>query len=112
LEEASKVVFENLDELRNVEPFPGFMAKFLHSENMSVASWQITAGSPFPEHSHPHEQIMIVSEGEFELTVAGDVAVLRPGIVAVIPSDAKHSGQALTDCKVIDVFYPVREDYR
>lgn len=23
-----------------------------------------------------------------------------------------HSGRALTDCRVIDVFYPVREDYR
>jgi quercetin dioxygenase-like cupin family protein len=55
---------------------------------------------------------MIVSEGEFELTVDGETEVLRPGVVAVIPSDAEHSGRALTDCRVIDIFHPVREDYR
>jgi quercetin dioxygenase-like cupin family protein len=106
------MAFINLDELGTVEPFTGYVATFLHSENMSVATWQISADSPFPEHSHPHEQIMMVLEGEFELSVAGATEVLRPGIVAVIPSDNVHSGRALTDCKVIDVFHPVREDYR
>ena len=106
------MTFVNLDELGTIEPIPGYVAKFLHSEQMTVANWQISAESPFPEHSHPHEQIMMVSEGEFELTVAGESEVLRPGVVAVIPSDTKHSGRAVTDCKVIDIFSPVREDYR
>ncbi|MCH8876294.1 MAG: cupin domain-containing protein [Chloroflexi bacterium] len=55
---------------------------------------------------------MMVLEGEFELTVAGKSMLVRPGVVAVIPADAKHSGRAVTDCIAIDVFYPVREDYR
>lgn len=106
------MAFVTLAELGTVEPIPGYTAAFLHSEHMTIASWQIRADSPFPEHSHPHEQIMIVSEGEFELTVDGETEVLRPGVVAVIPSDAEHSGRALTDCRVIDIFHPVREDYR
>ena len=57
-------------------------------------------------------QYMMVLEGEFELTVAGKSMLVRPGVVAVIPADAKHSGRAVTDCIAIDVFYPVREDYR
>jgi len=32
-------------------------------------------------------------------------------MVVLIPSDAKHSGKALTDCTIIDIFNPVREDY-
>ncbi len=106
------MAFITLDELGTVEPIPGYVATMVHSEQMTVASWQISAGSPFPEHSHLHEQIMMVSEGEFELTIAGETEVLRPGVVALIPSDHKHSGRALTECRVIDVFYPVREDYR
>ena len=34
------------------------------------------------------------------------------GEVAVIPSGAVHSGRALTQCRFLDVFHPVREDYK
>ena len=106
------MAFISLDESGKVEPVSGYVATMVHSEQMTVASWQIGAGSAFPEHSHPHEQIMMVLKGEFELTVADETQVMRPGVVAIIPSDDKHSGRALTDCKVIDVFHPVREEYR
>ncbi|MCH7611153.1 MAG: cupin domain-containing protein [Chloroflexi bacterium] len=106
------MAFVSLDELEAVEPVPGYVATFVHTKQMTLANWKIAAGSPFPEHSHPHEQIMMVLEGEFELTVAGKSMLVRPGVVAVIPADAKHSGRAVTDCIAIDVFYPVREDYR
>ena len=39
-------------------------------------------------------------------------AVLTPGTVALIPSGVRHSGRAVTDCQLLDVFHPVREDYR
>jgi quercetin dioxygenase-like cupin family protein len=51
-------------------------------------------------------------EGEFELIVNGESHLLGANDVFVIPSDAMHSGRAITDCKIIDVFYPIREDYR
>jgi hypothetical protein len=31
----------------------------------------VKAGAPFPEHSHPHEQISNSLEGEFEFTING-----------------------------------------
>jgi quercetin dioxygenase-like cupin family protein len=90
---------------------PGFRAKFVHSANMTFALWDIDAGGKLPEHSHPHEQVVHQLEGELEVTVEGVTTVLRPGNVAVIPSHAVHSGLALTDCRAMDVFYPLREDY-
>lgn len=36
----------------------------------------------------------------------------KAGDVVVIPSNVVHYGQALTDVRVIDVFSPVREEYR
>jgi quercetin dioxygenase-like cupin family protein len=59
-----------------------------------------------------HEQVVNVIEGQFELTVEGKTTILNPGDLFVIPSNAGHTGRALTKCKVIDVFYPIREDYR
>lgn len=104
-----------LHELRRIdqqEPFPGFRGRFIHSDTMTFAYWSIEAGAALPEHSHPHEQVAHGLEGEFELTVEGETTVLRPGDILVVPSDAVHSGRALTACRVLEVFHPVREEYR
>jgi hypothetical protein len=45
------------------------------------------------------------------LSVTTQVCTLMPGSVGIIPPNAVHSGRALTDCKILDVFSPVREDY-
>jgi quercetin dioxygenase-like cupin family protein len=37
---------------------------------------------------------------------------LGPGSVVIIPPHAVHSGKSVTRSRVIDVFYPIREDYR
>jgi len=104
--------FITLDEQSRREPFPGYTGRFIHTEAVSVAHWTVAEGSGFPEHAHPHEQIAIVTEGRFEFTLEGESRILGPGVVAVIPPSARHSGRALTDCRLIDVFHPVREDYR
>ncbi len=93
------------------EMMPGFWAKFVHTEKMTLAYWRIKGGGTLPEHAHPHEQVATVIEGQFELTLNGEARVLDPGTVAVIHSNVPHSGRALTDCRLIDAFHPVREDY-
>ena len=101
-----------LADTNELEPVPGCKVRFVHSDHMTLAYWNIAAGAGVPEHSHPHEQIVNVLEGEFELVLAGKPYVLSPGRVLVIPSDVPHSGRATTDCRILDAFHPVREDYR
>ncbi len=98
--------------LKEHEIVPGFRARFVHSGHMTLAYWNITAGASLPDHAHPHEQIVNIIEGEFEFTLDGDKRILKAGSVVNIPSNVKHSGKAITNCKIIDAFYPVREDYR
>jgi quercetin dioxygenase-like cupin family protein len=104
--------FLELNHSRAREIFPGFKAHFVHSANMTFAHWLIKAGATLPEHAHVHEQVVNLIEGEFELTIAGETKRLVRGSVAIIPSNALHSGKAITDCRIIDAFYPIREDYR
>jgi quercetin dioxygenase-like cupin family protein len=104
--------FTTLEQIKSKEIFPGFAGRFEHTENMTLAFWDVKAGSSVPVHSHIHEQVVTVREGKLELTVDGESRIMDAGCFAVIPSNVKHSAYAVTDCKLLDVFYPVREDYR
>jgi quercetin dioxygenase-like cupin family protein len=104
--------FLKLSDFESREIIPGYQAVFVHTENMTLAYWTIEAGAEMPVHSHSQEQASSILEGEFELTLEGETRVLRPGMVALIPSDAPHGGKAISDCRLLDVFHPVREDYR
>lgn len=91
---------------------PGFHGKFMHTKNITVAFWDAEAGSPLPEHQHIHEQILNVIEGELEFTMDGKTRVLKAGAVVTIESNVPHSAKALTDCKLMDVFTPCREEFK
>ena len=78
---------------------------------MTFVYWDVPAGTELPQHSHPHEQVAHIFEGKFEIVVDDVTQILRPGSVSIIPPNAVHSGRALMDCKILDVFCPVREDY-
>lgn len=101
-----------LEDLKPREVQPGHHARFVHGDHLTVAHWRIEAGSKIPEHEHPHEQVVNVITGKYELTVAGKPLSLEPGMVVVIPGGVRHSGRAITDAYLLDVFVPVREDYR
>ena len=104
--------FVVIPQLKENEVVPGFRGKFIHTEKMTVAYWTITAGSVLPEHKHPHEQIVNLISGEVEFTLDGETRKITPDTSVVIPSNVIHSGKALTDCYIIDIFHPVREDYK
>ncbi|QEC66199.1 cupin domain-containing protein [Panacibacter ginsenosidivorans] len=104
--------FQNIDALNTKEIFPGFTGHFIHTDHQTFVFWDVIAGSSVPAHQHMHEQIVTVREGQFELTVNGETKVMDKGMTAVIPGNTTHAGIAITDCKLLDIFYPVREDYK
>ncbi len=104
--------FLNLEDVEQKEIVKGYKARFVHSEKMTTAYWEVESGAELPIHSHEHEQVSNVTNGKFEFNLDGVIKILEPGDVVVIPSNVPHSGKAISDCRIIDTFYPVREDYR
>ena len=102
----------HLKDIEQKEILPGLLGKFVHGNNMSWAFWDVKKDCIVPNHNHIHEQIMHVQEGVFEFNLDGKTNNYGSNSVVVIPSNIPHSGIALTDCKIMDVFSPVREEYR
>lgn len=100
--------FTHLSSLPEQEIFPGISARVLHTEHVTVAYVTIQAGTLLPEHAHPQEQVCNVLRGQLEMTIEGESQVLEPGIAATIAPNLRHSGRALTDCLVLDIFHPHR----
>lgn len=98
--------------LPSVQKIKGFHGKFVHTDHNTLSFWEIEEGAILPSHSHMHLQTTQVLEGKFELTVEGITEVCKPGAVVIIPSNAIHSGRAITSCKIMDTFSPAREDYK
>jgi len=103
--------FEKMSDCDEREILPGYRARFVHAEHMTLAFWHIEAGAAMPTHTHPHEQVSVVQEGRFELILDGETRVVEPGVVAVMPAGVPHGGVAITECRIVDSFHPVREDY-
>ena len=102
---------QHLKDVKGKEICPGLYGRFVHGKTMTLSFVDITKGNRLTEHSHPHEQITYILQGELEMTIGGEKMLMTPGTVHVIPGNVPHSAVALTDCKVIDAFHPVREDY-
>ena len=91
---------------------PGFSARFVHTNGMTVARVEVRAAARPPPPPQPPEHHTPVLAGELEHTVGGEVKILRAGMIAFIPGGVPHSARAVTACQVLDVFHPVRDDYR
>ena len=105
-------VFRRFDTIETKEIAPGFFSKLIHTENNTINFITVAKGNSVPVHQHINQQCAFVIEGEFEMTIDGVTKVLGTGDFAIIPPNVWHSGTAITDCKLIDIFNPAREDYK
>ncbi len=56
-------MIHKLDDIHPKEVFPGFVGRFIHTDNMTFAYWEIKKGSSLPEHSLLHEQVVNMLKG-------------------------------------------------
>lgn len=101
-----------LKDMPGHEIVPGYTGRFVHGEKGTLSFVDIVKGSRLAEHQHMHEQITYILEGELEMVIGNETFIFKAGSVHVIPPNTPHSAYALTDCRVIDAFSPVREDYK
>ena len=93
--------------------FPG-VDIFTAAGDQIMLSWvEFEPHAVVEPHSHPHEQMGMLVEGELTFIIGGEEHKLRPGQMWRIPGGVEHSAVAGdSPVRALDVFHPIREDYR
>ena len=91
---------------------PGALSHIVTGLNMTLSFAHLEAGSYFPVHTHPYEQMMLLLVGELDAILEGKLYRMAPGDVILFPEGSMHGAQMRdVDCEIVDVFTPARADY-
>lgn len=92
----------------------GLNRRLLSLDNLMtvVIDFEFQMNEPDPPHSHPHEQITYVAQGELWFFIGNEKFRLQKGDLIKIPSGMMHTVQTISpNVRLIDSFSPVREDF-
>jgi quercetin dioxygenase-like cupin family protein len=106
---------ENEAKLIREEISPGRKRQIAYLDNLMVVVYDFHDGpmrEPDPSHSHHHEQITFVAEGELLFYKGDDEFHLVTGDLITIPSGTAHCIKTLTrHVRLVDSFCPLRTDF-
>jgi quercetin dioxygenase-like cupin family protein len=96
-------------DMPSLEFLPGLEFRPVMGEQSLANIVSFAPHTEAPMHTHVEEQIVIVLEGELEFNLDGEIKLMGPGDIAVIPSRVPHGARTLdTSCVEVDVFSPPR----
>jgi quercetin dioxygenase-like cupin family protein len=103
------------------ESSPGMRRRIFNGENVSLSFWRIKDGvGPTPYDGHPYnEQFGLIVAGQLDFRLGSERReLLKPGDVYYAPTGLAHGDShfvgdpAHGEVWIMDIFSPVREDYR
>ena len=96
-----------------IEMLPGIVRRTLSEGALTtLCELHMNKGSHVPSHTHPHEQTGYLASGRLRFRLGTTWRELRAGDSWSVPGDVEHEVETLEDSVAIDVFSPVREEYR
>jgi quercetin dioxygenase-like cupin family protein len=100
------------DDCSRHQIFPGVEIFTAAGQNVMLSLVEFEPDSEVVEHSHPHEQLGLLLEGELDFVIGDERQTLTAGAMWRIPGGVVHSVKAgRRGARALDVFNPVREDY-
>jgi len=106
--EAKEVRWEHLP-LEHLAPL--LSRRYLSTETMTAALFDLKRSCSVPRHQHENEQLSFVLSGALKYISDAGEHVVRAGGFFVIPANTPHAAEAVEDSLVLDVFAPPRADW-
>ncbi|HSI16307.1 MAG TPA: cupin domain-containing protein, partial [Sphingomonas sp.] len=110
----AKIDHYSWDQLEREHVRPGVSrAGFRGQDVLLVMNW-LKPGMETRPHSHDCEQVVYVVAGRMRFHIGDETVEVETGGLVRIPPGAVHYGEPIGDEEVLnlDVFAPIREDYR
>jgi len=105
--------FVNAADGAHHEIFPGVHIHTHCGTQMMLSLVEMAPHARVEPHDHPHEQVGILLVGELTFTIGEDTRVVLPGEMWRIPGGVTHHALAGAEgARALDVFTPIRDDYR
>lgn len=95
------VIFDELDGELVTPKHSTAYGELVTGEQIEVGRLRFKKGEGAEPHQHPHEQILIVTEGLLRVTLDGESQDMGPGGGFHAPPDTLHAVEALEDTVVI-----------
>ena len=93
-------------------PSPGIARQMVVGENIMICRFRFDAFLVTPEHTHPHEQMTLVIQGNVRFFIEGEEHIVSPGNVLHFPPHNRHGATMMEkEVILIDIFSPIREDF-
>lgn len=104
--------FPTPDECGRHTIFPGVHLRTCAAEKMMLSHVDLEPHAVVEEHSHPHEQVGMLLEGQATFFIGDEQKTLGPGDMWRIPGGVRHRVVVGDQpARAIDIFCPIREDY-
>lgn len=98
-----------------VQVSPVKTRRIVHTGKLMMAIWDFSDGpweEPEPHHSHPHDQVVYLAEGEVLFFIGNESCRLSAGDMIAVSGDLPHTIQLLTPTvRLIDTWTPLREEF-
>jgi len=105
--------FPTVEECGRHTIFPGVHIKTCAADRMMISVVDLDPHSVVEEHAHPHEQVGILLSGKMVFTIGNEQKTVQAGEMWRIPGNVRHKVVTLDEpARAIDIFTPVREEYR
>jgi len=90
-----------LAELVSVQPGAVVSRTVMKGPSGSVTLFAFAAGEGLSEHATPHEALVVVLDGEAEVSVAGETHLVSAGQAARLPASVPHALRARSDVRMM-----------
>ncbi len=105
--------FPSDDEQGRHTIFPGVDIVTSSCDRLMLSVVDLAPHSVVEKHSHPHEQCGMLLKGKAIFFIGDEQKTLQPGDVYFMPGNVPHKVIVLDEpAQAIDVFTPIREEYR
>jgi quercetin dioxygenase-like cupin family protein len=84
----------------------------LFGEKTLMTEFKLKGGHVLPVHCHPQEQTGYLVSGHILLSIDGEEFDILPGDAWTVRGSLPHGAKIIADAVAIEVFSPVREDYK